>query len=1168
MTGAKINRRSLTSLTRVAIVLLASLGLAFSSVLVSLGEKAEAITPGATLLNVDKSPGWCYNATDIPTTEDFYKNEVAKKGSWKKWTVAKGSWDQDRYPNSELTDLKVQLNGGSRPSSALWIYHGGASSGRYERIPASKYSVSYDRANGYTTVTFKTALPKTADNHDIYVAVSGTGNCGADSKVNLYGPKGKQDSSGNTGERAANSSASSSKEVTKEVRLEDDAYGAPKCRDVTRTTTQRLFKFWKDSSSNEIDGIKVSYPSSVGSRLNKSAVSVRYAYASYSSGRDFDVEVNGNNVYLKFRQPLVYNVGGQLQIDMPGMAGSSCPQVSAWAGVDAPPNQGNVCKSRIHPEDPSSVRNTTQSGRQPARELSPQETSEGSRSYVITSEPKTRDRYKSQLWYQPAGGGEFIRIGAQTGWVYNALAYNPQDNWLYAISQTRNGSGTQEKEDPCFPSAHLLQINPLTGEVFDLGLVALRRGSSSSAFEDKDRYGGINAGVISANGTYVVSNSSTSGTRKLYKVAIPAVKSTGSTAEKTAMVSYSEDYSVTTGADDYIWGIRSTASGTPDNLERINIRTGKVDTVNLRSLKTDSGEPFPQGKNWGKSWTYGNGNFGFGTGSTGANTISIQIQVKNPTASLSLSNIKLIAVNKNAPASFNTDGASYLGSPVTPDLKVKKTFGGMKNGKANWKIKVSNEGKGGSSGFTLNDNLPKGYTIDNPKRDITVEDTTGDGIPRVVDYDVSTNRGNQGNDQIQVLVGSVPDGREVTISVTATPPVGSIEQCVTNTVTITPNEKDPVVDNNVSTADCGLEFEKKAIDIHGTEAGIEVGDSHVIKKLDGAGYRTVRFDLIVKNPGIAELPYTLTDQPGFTRDVAPKFVVLKEKNAPGDGASQIRDAAQFAYPGDIPVSSIVNQYIRKQNPVPGRRDQIMIAPGAKHYFELEYYYVMNPESKNTATKIWDHLQCVGKKGSGKPGEGLYNKATLRDVTNQKNILDEDCVPIEQPKNAKVTLKKVDASHTERELNGAQFKIRPVSLTNPDSFGEAIQPTDGTYDLSEGTYILSETKAPAGYSLLPGPVYVNIVRSNDDFTIQLGESYTTPAGKREIAWTKVGQPLPLVSVEKSQRESQTIFTIQIADVTTGELPVTGGTGILPLMATAGLIALASLVTTRKRWTSQH
>lgn len=961
-------------------------------------------------------------------------------------------------------------------------------------------------------------------------------------------------------------SGSFSRGLTKEVRLEDDPYGAPKCYNVRNSATQRLFKFWKDSSSNEIAVLKVSYSSPVGSRLDKSAVSVRYSYASYFAGRHFDVEVSGNDVYLKFRQPLVYNVSGQLQIDMPGLASSVCPQVSAWSGVDVPSNPGKVCRSRFYPEDPSSV-NSTQTGRRPARDLSPQETSEGSRSYVITSEPKNRFRYKSQLWYQPAGGGDYIRIGAETGWVYNALAYNPQDNWLYAISQTRNGTGT-ENEDPCFPSSHLLQINPLTGEVFDLGFVASRQNRRSSAFEDKDRYGGVNAGVILADGTYVVSNSSISGTRNLYKVAIPSVTSVGTTAERTNIKSYSEDYAVTAQADGFIWGIRSAASRYPNQLERINIRTGRVNSIGISSLTTESGEAFPRGKNWGKSWTYGNGNLGFGTGSDGANTTSIQLQVKNPTAPLSLSNIKLIAVNNNAPASFNTDGASYLGSPVTPDLKVEKTFNGITNRKANWKIRVTNEGKGGSSGFTLNDNLPNGYTVADIKRDITVADTTRGGIPRVVDYNVSKNHGNQGNDQIQVLVGSVPEGREVTISVMATLPTRAIEQCVANTVTITPNESDPVVNNNVSTADCGLEFEKKAIDIRGTEEGIEVEDGQVMKGLGGEDYRTVRFDLIVKNPGVAELPYTLVDHPGFTRDVAPKFVVLKEKNAPGDGAAQVGNAAQFAYPGTIPVSSIVNRYIRKHNPVPGRPDQITIAPGAKHYFELEYYYVMNPKSKNAETKVWDHLQCVGKKGSGRPGEGLYNKADLRDVRNQKNIFDDDCVPIEQPKNAKVVLKKVDASNTELELNGAQFTIRSVSSTDRDSFGEVIQPADGTYDLSEGTYVLSEIKAPAGYSLLPGPVYVDISRSDHDFAIRLGERYTTPGGKQEIAWTNVGQPLPLVSVEKTQRESQTVFTIQIADVLTGELPVTGGTGIFPLMATAALIALASLGATRRRWAGQR
>lgn len=1145
MTFAKMQER-ITESMKAIIVILLTVGLAFSAVVVGLHDKAEALTSDIGLLNADNPEwNWCHNAVDIPQNEGFYKGEVSKKGSWKTWTVAKGTWDQNKYPNSVLKELKVQLGGSRYSSSALWIYNRKKTetpNPRYTRISAAEYFTSLD-SDGYTKVTFRTPLSKVIDNQDIYVAVNGKNKCGSDQKVNMYGPVGEPPLVESPTNPVDPDESPIKSRV--EVHLDDDAYGARQCTDLRNKTTQRLFKFWNDRSSNEIDVIKVTYASAIPSEFNDSAVSIRYSYANYTAGRDFDVATSGTDIYLKFRQPLVYNTGGQLWIDMPGMAGKSCPQVSAWSGVDNPSNSNKVCKSTFHPEDPSSV-NLSKTGRQSARELSPQETSEGSRTYVITSEPKDASRYKSQLWYQPAGGEPYVRIGAETGWVYNALAYNPTDNWLYAISQIRKGTGDeQQKEDSCFPSGYLLQINPLTGEVYNLGFVAKAPGGKTSPFANNDRYGGINAGVIMPDGAYIVSNSSLSGTRSLYKVNIPEVGNSNASATITGLKSYSEDYAVIAQADNYIWGIRSAASGNADQLERIDIRTRNVATLNISSLVTESGAVFPRGKNWGKSWTYGNGNLGFGTGSSGANTTSIQLKIIDPAATLTLENVKLIAVNNDAPASYNTDGASYLGSPVNPDLSVKKVLGSVEGGRISWNIRVTNNGAGGSSGFVLNDNLPAGYTISNIKNDITVIDTTPDTNRRDVDYNVSKNLGSQGNDQIQILVGSVPEGHEVTIKVVATLPIGKAEQCVANTVMITPNESDPIVENNTSTADCGLEFEKNAIDIDGTHRGIDFEDSEVIKNLGGVDYRTVRFDLIAKNPGIAKLPYVLTDAPDFTHDVVPKFVIVKEKKSPGDRVSQIGREAQIEYRSEIPVSFIVNRNIRNQTPVPDHPEQIFIEPGERHYFELEYYYSMNPDSKSTETKIWDHLQCVGEKGSRQPGEGLYNKAYLRDVKNQKDIVDEDCVPIDQPKPTPdpfVKLTKVDASDKKTLFQiekDVKFAVYPFENGKVDR-DKPVALTGDRYQVPTGKYAIIETQAPKGFSLLPAPVYFEIEKTKEGHSIHLarwnGEQWEKIEENNDALVELIGK------TSGTSNEEDLEFTIQIADVRTGDLPLTGGTGV--------------------------
>ncbi|WP_216395909.1 DUF6923 family protein [Arcanobacterium phocae] len=175
------------------------------------------------------------------------------------------------------------------------------------------------------------------------------------------------------------------------------------------------------------------------------------------------------------------------------------------------------------------------------RTLSAEEKRNGVSTYVTAAIPDAQSRDRSQLFQQIPGQSSFNTIGKETGWVVNALAYNPDDNWLYGISQGRVGNHsspysapagyqgkfyTITKDDPCFPAGHLLQIHPKTGEVRNLGRIT-EPGSGNYAFQGKentttpnDLWGGINVGTFTKNGQYVVSNASTSGTGALYSVNI------------------------------------------------------------------------------------------------------------------------------------------------------------------------------------------------------------------------------------------------------------------------------------------------------------------------------------------------------------------------------------------------------------------------------------------------------------------------------------------------------------------------------------------------------------------------------------------------------------------------------------------------------------------------
>lgn len=61
-------------------------------------------------------------------------------------------------------------------------------------------------------------------------------------------------------------------------------------------------------------------------------------------------------------------------------------------------------------------------------------------------------------------------------WVYNALAYNPADGYLYAVSQDRPQNGadsglSNNNPDPQYPAGHLLRISPVTGKAESIGRV-------------------------------------------------------------------------------------------------------------------------------------------------------------------------------------------------------------------------------------------------------------------------------------------------------------------------------------------------------------------------------------------------------------------------------------------------------------------------------------------------------------------------------------------------------------------------------------------------------------------------------------------------------------------------------------------------------------------------
>lgn len=153
-------------------------------------------------------------------------------------------------------------------------------------------------------------------------------------------------------------------------------------------------------------------------------------------------------------------------------------------------------------------------------------------------------------------------------------------------------------EDPCFPAGHLLQIDPLTGAVHNLGKITAPNSPAygiSGGYNrpwPNDLWGGVNVGFFDRNNEYWVTNGSLSGSGHLYKVDIAkrVATSTGNTAttcgkDEQNYCARSEDYAILSSAlsqGNYAWGIKNgwAASGRVV-LERIDMSTGFIKTWDI-----------------------------------------------------------------------------------------------------------------------------------------------------------------------------------------------------------------------------------------------------------------------------------------------------------------------------------------------------------------------------------------------------------------------------------------------------------------------------------------------------------------------------------------------------------------------------------------------------------
>lgn len=166
------------------------------------------------------------------------------------------------------------------------------------------------------------------------------------------------------------------------------------------------------------------------------------------------------------------------------------------------------------------------------------------------------------------------------------------------------------------------------------------------------------------------------------------------------------------------------------------------------------------------------------------------------------------------------------------------------------------------------------------------------------------------------------------------------------------------------------------------------------------------------------------------------------------------------------------------------------------------------------------------------------------------VVDNFKVPKTNP--GKLTLEK--AVYTDNNeidvlpgLGGATFAIYPSANNQPDFSGEptyTITPGQESIEINTtGTFYLVETKAPAGYSLLPAAV---------PFEIAVDQK------TKKYSISVRGETHPLVHADNKGD----LMIMQVTDVKTGTLPKTGGTGVA-LWGLAGTILIAAGVFTSRR-----
>ncbi|MDP9073081.1 MAG: DUF11 domain-containing protein [Actinomycetota bacterium] len=259
---------------------------------------------------------------------------------------------------------------------------------------------------------------------------------------------------------------------------------------------------------------------------------------------------------------------------------------------------------------------------------------------------------------QGAGTVQYTPVGPVAGLTYNALGFDPNNYYLYALGTADNTLYQIDRSG---------SLNPL-GSVNGL--------PSGTSYVD---------GSFDPSGNYWVTGGN--GSTVAYEIAVtspPTVIKSVPLTSAWAPIDFSFD-------GGFMWGMAQTT------IFRLDLNSGSVRTFAApQGVATDS---------FGAAWTFSNGNLGFSGNFTGA---IYQVMVTSPAASTPT--FTLVSHYNGPVAGGNNDGAACVAQPV--DLAITKTGPATvaASGAISWTIDVHNSGPGVSSGFAVNDHAPSQVT--------------------------------------------------------------------------------------------------------------------------------------------------------------------------------------------------------------------------------------------------------------------------------------------------------------------------------------------------------------------------------------------------------------------------------------------------------------------------